>query len=471
VTKKPNSTFFGNFLYVLGSQVIVLISGFIKALVVPVLLGLSDYGYWQIYIFYTLYIGVFTFGYGDGLYLKYGGFKFDDLPLCSIRTANALYAAMLAVGAAALVGFAHSNPEPQRQIVFFAVAANVVVLGINSNISLTLQATNQLKGYAVLNSADKIFFILALLALFQEDFRTFEYLIAVDLGAKLMVMAMLLQKYHKLFIGPLVKLTDGVKEFAGSLSAGIQLLLANLSGMLVLGVGRIIIEYFGALDSYAYYAFAASLASVVLVSVTSLSIVIYPTLRRQPKDNYIGYFDKTNSAYFAFILLMLTAYFPAVAFIDLAASEYGPVIDFLNAIFTITVLEGKMQLVNNTYYKALRLERAMLVANMTSLLVATVLSVVGFMLTQSILAIAYAALVTMLFRVYASEIFLRRYMGGAPDRGLLTEVLVLGIFLLVTLVLPLALAGGAWLALVVTMAILKRGELGILWHQLRSSAR
>lgn len=471
MSDRPRSGLIAQFYYVFGSQVIVLISGFIKALIIPVLLELSDYGYWQIYIFYTVYIGVFTFGYGDGLYLKYGGYKLSDLPLRPLRTANALYLVMLAFGVVAMMIFASGNTDPYRQYVFLAVAINIAVLGITSNVSLTLQATNHLKGYAFLNSADKIFFLLALLALLQDKFRTFEYLVAIDLAAKIIVMAMLLHRYRQLFIGRLARLHEGAREFADSVGTGIQLLLANLSGMLVLGIGRIIIEYFGAMESYAYYAFAVSISGVILVSVTALSIVIYPTLRRQPQDNFIVYFRKTTRAYAAFTLVMLTGYFPAVAFIELVASQYAPVIGLLNAMFVITVLQGKMQLVNNTYYKALRLERSMLFANLNSLLLATTLSLAGFLLTQSILAVAYAALLTMAFRVYASEVFLLRHMGKAPDLGILAEVIVLAAFLLLTLLLPHILAGCAWLTLVAVIATIKRTELSAALRKTQSDEK
>lgn len=471
VTKKIDPGFLKHFLYVFGSQLVVLLSGFVKALLVPLLLGLSDYAYWQIYVFYTVYIGVFTLGYGDGLYLKYGGYKIADLPLNCVRTANAMYLAMLAIGAAALVAFAYANTDPYRQVIFFAVAANVVIVGITANISLTLQATNQLKGYAFLNSADKVFFTLALIALFQDNFRTFEYLILADIGAKIFVMAILLYRYRHLFIGPLTRFSIGATEFGNSIGAGIQLMLANLMGMLVLGVGRIILEYFDTLDSYAHYAFAVSLANVVLMSVTALSIVIYPSLKRQAQENYLVYFNKTNAAYAAFALVMLAGYFPAIAFIDLFARQYLPVIDFLNAIFVITVLQGKMQLVNNTYYKALRLERPMLVANASSLLIATVLSAAGFMLTESILAIAYAALFTMLIRVYSSEIFLRRHMSKLYDLRFLAEPLVLGIFILTSQILSPAWGATVWLLFLAGIALRNRVAIDSLWRQLRSSTR
>lgn len=471
MTNKSRAAFLRHFAYVFGSQLIVLISGFIKALIIPVLLGLSDYGYWQIYVFYTVHIGLFTFGYGDGLYLKYGGHGFTDLPLLRIRSANFVYLVVLMLGTAALVAFTLANGNADRQAVYLAVAANVILLGLTSIVSLMLQATNQLKGYAFINSADKVFFTLALLALLQEDFQTFTYLIAADIASKLVVMLMLLYRYRPLFLGPRARWPEGVDEFFDSAGAGVKLLIANLSGMLVLGVGRIIVEYQGALEDYAHYAFAVSLANVVLISITALSIVIYPTLRRQPQGNYHVYFNKATQAYEVFALVMLTGYFPALVFIEHVATAYRPVAAFLNAMFVITVLQGKMQLVNNSFYKALRLERSMLTANLFSLLLVAALSWVGFALFQSILTVVYAALVTMLFRVYASEIFLRRHMGAKPDLQLLAEPLILGVFLLVTTILSAPVAAGLWLALGACLVLFRRAALNATWQQIRGGSR
>lgn len=447
--RRAHSGALGRFVYVFGSQLVVLVSGLIKAFIIPVVLGLSDYSYWQIYVFYTTYVGIFTFGYGDGVYLRYGGYGLSDLPLSRMRTANLLYLVMLIFGAAALGVLAVQVTDTQKNLVYAAVAANIGVLGITSIISLTLQATNHLKGYAFLNSADKVFFVTAVFALLGEDFQTFQYLIVADLVAKTIVLMLLLFRYRQIFIGPLSGFAAGFKEFSENVNAGIKLLLANFSGMLVLGIGRVIVEYLGDLKNYAYYAFAVSLANVALIGITALSIVIYPALKREPRYMYINYFQQTTRNYGVFALVLLAGYFPAVAFIKQIATTYVPVIDFLNVLFVITALQGKMQLVNNSYYQALRLEREMLIANVTSLLIAATLSLALFMLTNSIMAIAYATLLTMLIRVYASQMFLLRHMEGAVGGwGVFIETLVWITFLVITNALPLAFAACAWMFIV-----------------------
>ncbi len=48
-------------------------------LFVPKLLGVTEYSYWQLYVFYSSYVGFLHFGWIDGIYLKIGGEEYDQL--------------------------------------------------------------------------------------------------------------------------------------------------------------------------------------------------------------------------------------------------------------------------------------------------------------------------------------------------------------------------------------------------------
>ena len=64
--------FFKNFLYVFGAQILVLLISVARALLVPKILPVEGFGYWEIYLLYTSYVGIFALGDVDGIYLKYG---------------------------------------------------------------------------------------------------------------------------------------------------------------------------------------------------------------------------------------------------------------------------------------------------------------------------------------------------------------------------------------------------------------
>lgn len=65
--------FIKNFSYTLTSNLLSLLVSTLVILIIPKLLGVQEYGYWQLYIFYSSYVGFLHFGWNDGIYLRYGG--------------------------------------------------------------------------------------------------------------------------------------------------------------------------------------------------------------------------------------------------------------------------------------------------------------------------------------------------------------------------------------------------------------
>ncbi|MEH7500412.1 hypothetical protein V7251_23495, partial [Cytobacillus firmus] len=68
-----------NFSYALSSNLVSLIVSTIVILIVPKLISVEEYGYWQLYLFYSSYIGFLHFGWNDGIYLRFGGAEYKNL--------------------------------------------------------------------------------------------------------------------------------------------------------------------------------------------------------------------------------------------------------------------------------------------------------------------------------------------------------------------------------------------------------
>ena len=51
----------------------------VLVLFVPKVLGVTEYAYWQLYLFYASYVGFFHLGWADGVYLKFGGKEYESL--------------------------------------------------------------------------------------------------------------------------------------------------------------------------------------------------------------------------------------------------------------------------------------------------------------------------------------------------------------------------------------------------------
>ena len=60
-------------------QVVLLIFGLIQSLIIPKYLSTDDYGYWQLFLLCTTYVGILHLGFLDGILVRWAGKNFDDI--------------------------------------------------------------------------------------------------------------------------------------------------------------------------------------------------------------------------------------------------------------------------------------------------------------------------------------------------------------------------------------------------------
>ena len=75
-----------NTMIAFAAQFISLSVSVVMSLLVPKIVGVADYGYWQLFMFYTTYSGFFHLGLNDGVYLINGGLSRDEIDKSSIKS-------------------------------------------------------------------------------------------------------------------------------------------------------------------------------------------------------------------------------------------------------------------------------------------------------------------------------------------------------------------------------------------------
>ncbi len=79
-------------LTVLSSNVVGLIVGIVNGFVVPRMLGITEYALLKTFTLYASYIGVFSLGFVDGIYLKYGGIEPKSINGYTLRKELSVFA-------------------------------------------------------------------------------------------------------------------------------------------------------------------------------------------------------------------------------------------------------------------------------------------------------------------------------------------------------------------------------------------
>ena len=430
-----------NIKFTMLAQIIALLLSVAKSIVLPKVLTVPDYAYWQIYVLYSSYVGIFALGYNDGIYLKYGKYQYEELPLKKLRTATRFYIVMLALFS--IIGFViclSAINDPARQLAMGWVCLDIFLMGINGLLIYVLQITNQMKAYSFCSVLDKVILLACVLVICFVPNKNYSMVIIADVISKAAVSTVLILKCKEFFVGNHDDFRSAWAEFSDDIKVGINLMIANLMGMFVTGIGRMIVDFFGDISEYAYYSFGATITNLVLVFITAVSLVMYPTLKRLPENNYAHYFRKITFCLREFIYISLLLYFPAVIFIKFFLPQYTPLLEYIHFFFGTVVLQAKMQLTNNTYYKVLREERALLRANMSCVFIFLILALVSYSCTKSVYAIAVCTFVAMVFRCYASEIFIRKKLEVEIEKDMWIELATIVGYVLLLSFTPFILA-------------------------------
>ena len=422
-----------NFSLVFGAQTLILVISVIRALILPKFLSLEDFGYWEVYWFYSSYVGIFCLGYTDGVYLKYGGYDYSQLPIKQIRSSNRLFMVMLVCFTFILSLFAVFFVD-DNNICFGLVfsALNIFILGVSNIFFYLYQVTNLFRRYSIYLVLDKVILLVTILFFLVASYWDFKWLILIDFLSKALVLVLLIKKSRELLVGDKSDLKKSFCDFSANVSIGIKLMIANLMSMLLIGAGKVIVQIFGNITEFAIYSFGISITGLVLTTVVSISLVLYPAVKRIAQDRYSELFCQINSFNRLFGLSALLLYFPVYYFITLFYSQYNSVLVYLNLLFVLIFLQCKISILNNTFYKVMREEKELLKANLSCVCFFVIIASPSFYIKHAMWVIAACTTIAMLYRCYFSEYFLCRKLSISLSAGDCLEILFLIGFVAIT---------------------------------------
>ena len=428
-----SSNIIRNFSWVFGAQILVLLVSIARAIILPKFLSVDGFGYWELYWFYSCYAAIFCFGYNDGIYLKYGECEYSQLPAIQIRSANRLLLGILSsisiIGITCLWLF---GPKNNESFSFTFVILNIPVVCFTGILIYTFQITNQFKKYSFFSAVDKILVILVIIAIILVDKVNYRYIVLADFIGRLFVILLMIIRAKELILGKTLKLKQSFHFLWENISVGIKLMIANLMGMLLIGAGKIIVQLFGDIREFAIYSFGVSITGLILMAVTAISLVLYPSLKRISRERYPTLFCQINSFTRLFGVFALLVYFPCVLFIEWFYPKYTSIIPFLNIFFLIVYTNIKISVLTNTFFNVLRREKDMLRANFMCIGIFITVSIVAFNVDKGIWVMALCTFVALLFRAYYSEMFLSAKLKITDRQYFVTEIAYLIIFLLST---------------------------------------
>ena len=177
--------FVQNIGYSFASNVLSLLLSSVTVMIVPKLIGVTEYGYYQLYVFYASYTGFFHFGWCDGIYLKYAGIEYDKYNRSLMSSQFWYLTGFELLVSLALVAAVHIIPfDVDKCVILTISAATILVVIPKTLLTYFLQISNRIKEYSILVVAEKGIYFVATILLLLFGVRAYQPLIMAEVFGK-----------------------------------------------------------------------------------------------------------------------------------------------------------------------------------------------------------------------------------------------------------------------------------------------
>lgn len=422
-----------NFIFAILAQGISLLVSCSTNLVLPKVLSVVDYSYWQLFIFYATYIPCLALGLNDGVYLRYGGIIRDKLEGESIKSQygfGIIFQTILGIIVGSIIIMLSDSQN--RQTVIFLVIIYYIVYTCHNFLGYIFQAINETNIYSKSIIIIRVVFLFSQITLmWMGSKNVFPYIILYIISIGL-ALAYLLIKIHPEFSTSKFNLQFGIKESMISMKLGIGLMIANVCSLLILGVGRQIVDMKWGLISFGEVCFSLTLMNFALTFIMQIGLVLFPALRRFSSDALKQYYNKLTIVLFNILPLMYIAYLPAQYILGLWLPEYKESISFLATVLPICYFDSKMNLIGNTFFKVLNKQVLLLRINVITIVLSTVLGLIFAYIFNSMYLVIIGMVVSIIFRSVFADTLLSRDIDISVNSLEISDVILAIIFILVS---------------------------------------
>lgn len=423
--KNISMTLFSNIFALLISTGIILF--------VPKIIGVTEFGYWQLYLFYTTYIGLVSLGLPDGIYLKYGGAKYSSLDKSELAAQYKPYFIFqMFIAVVLLILTFFYKADLAKRYVLQATIICMLFTNTRQFFICLIQTTNRFRDFTVVTVAAKAISIVIIISAFAFGNTDFRIVIASDVMGVILSFTYVLFKYREILGSGRSFSKQASSMFFENISVGIKVILAYFAGVMIVGIVRFGIENAWDITTFGKVSMTLSISSLMMVFIQAISVVIFPMLKSENKLNYSVFYKTIQPLVMLLLIIMLIIYYPLYLFMNAWLPQYSSSMIYLAYLFPIFIFEGKKSLLTNTFLKVIRFEKDILLANIVAVIVSLITTVVFTIIYHNLTLAVLSITVVTALSAYVSEWLLARRMNITIISSALRELFVCSAFVVVS---------------------------------------
>jgi O-antigen/teichoic acid export membrane protein len=406
-------------------QAILLIFGFVQSLIIPKYLSTADYGYWQLFLLCTTYVGILHLGFLNGILIKWAGRNLEDfkeeVPLAFKFT---LIEQGIIIGILVLIVWLIDLPSKEMALM---VLANALIVNLLMFFVITAQATKRFKLITVANISKGLLFLIFILAVFFSGYHGYFPLILATITAGLIIL--LLFAFHlrdNLFYhgGHRISLFQYGKD---NIRIGIFVLLGNFIALLFTTIDRLTVGSFFPITQFAVYAFAMTMCGLAVVFLQAVAQVFFPYLSGSGSETRTKAYHLLRPVLVIFWAGVLAAYFPLSDVIRSYLPHYADSLPLMAILLCTVGFSGQIQILHANFFNVYLKQRTYFTLAGISFVGAVALNLLAIMIFGTLTAVAVTAVVSFSIWYLLNEFALRRFV--ATDTWEVARwLLVIGVY-------------------------------------------
>ncbi|MBV6373107.1 hypothetical protein HIU98_18995, partial [Enterococcus casseliflavus] len=187
-------------------------------------------------------------------------------------------------------------------------------------------------------------------------------------------------------------------------------MISNIASMLIIGITRLLVENKWDIETFGKLSFTLSISNMFMTFINAVGIVIFPLLRRTNRSNLKILYEQIRTVFVPLTFSLLLFFNPIRIILENWLPAYKDSLRFMGVLFPMVIYEGRMSLLINTYLKTIRKEKYILLANMASLLLTIVLSVITIFYFNNIDLVVLGIMICLAFRCILAELLLSKVL-------------------------------------------------------------
>lgn len=399
--KSTSNSFIKDSISIISSNIFLLLSGVLNGIILPKIMGVTQYGYYKVFSLYAGYIALLHFGFVDGVLLKYGGMDSSKINIKMLRSITRFFIGLQFFVSFIIFIISISFLKNIYRYIFCALSFFIIIYNLQIYFQYFSQAIMNFKLISKINILQSLLvssiIVISWILVNNKIIKLYaiNYVVLYE-AIFAIILIIFLIIYRRLWFGEVYsyhKITYEIKEL---FVIGMPVMLSSQIATLILNLDNQIIFIFFSPHVFGIYSFAYSLMVVITTIVSALSVVIFPFLNKKSISKIMAQYNKNLGYLLIFIYGAMIVYYPAKLFIRWYLPQYMESLIYFRLLLPGIGISSSISILIFNYYKVIKKSSLYLFYSIIVLILSTILNIIAYFITKSSYVIAFISLIVLM---------------------------------------------------------------------------